>query len=112
VRRTKVLVAYVCLGLLNTWLSLLLVSKLSFDFLPTFVESSGSCGDYGQCEVSVWTHITFFSLLLLPLVIHFAFGYAAGKSPNKLLNNHVRASLALSFGTLLFYVCARALRGA
>jgi hypothetical protein len=112
VRRIKILLAYVCLGLLNTWLSLLLVSKLSFNFLPALVESSGSCGDYGQCEVSVWTHIAFFSLLLLPLVAHFAFGYAAGRPPTKPLNNHVRASLALSFATLLFYVCARAIRGA
>lgn len=110
-KRSAILAIYFLWGLFNTWLSLYLVSRLNFSFLPPFIASSGACGDYGQCEVSIWAHLAFFGILLFPTTVHVAVGFFQGKPPTQTIKRHAYFAVALAIGTFLFYAGARALHG-
>jgi hypothetical protein len=109
VRRFLYVCCYGALGLLSTWLSLYCVSRLNFSFLPAAIRATGGCGDYGQCDTTLWVDIAFLAHLFLPTLVHLVVGYHHEKLLGKRIKYHVCTAVILLLGTMVFYASLRAL---
>src|SRR5262249_888175 len=102
-KRATGLISFAMLGLLSTWSTLFIVTRIDAR-MPLHLggKSEVSCGDIEHCDISAFHLAQVFILLMTPTVMHAVVGFRIARNPiciRKLLLSY----LTLWAATFVFY---------
>jgi hypothetical protein len=86
-------------GLLSTWLSFFILSRLDLSQHSGGSECDGPCADVPLHRLAL-----FVAFLIAPTLIHVAVGYFISPSRIRTARGHAVVLLLLAMGTMLFYL--------
>lgn len=86
-------------GLLSTWLSFFILSKLDLSQHSVGSECDGPCADVPLHRLAL-----FIAFLVAPTLVHVAVGYLMSPSLARTARGHAVVLLLLAVGTMLFYL--------
>jgi len=109
VKRIGVGIGFAAIGLVTTWLSCLLGSRMSFRLNIHLPGSSGGCYEIGPCSLPWWATALLLAMLFGPTVVFAVVGWSTGRSP-KPMGTAMRRLAALVPLTACFYLFAYAAR--
>jgi hypothetical protein len=109
VKRVGVGFSFAVVGLVTTWFSCWLGSRMSFRLPVHFLGNSGGCYEIGPCSLPWWASAMLFAMLFGPTFVFAVVGWFTGRSP-ALVRTVVLRLGALIPLTACFYLFSYAAR--